>query len=158
MAKSHKSNVKPIKRNHDKTIHCLVERPFRGGFSRRLRPGFAFQPRQQEFHKQLDITSDNTDNGMENMKTKYMRPGFISGLLAILSVISLALLRLQFLTSAIGRPAGRMDPLDLHSGLAGGTAYWLPIFVHGFLLLTLVLTALCSLVSLQLSRWSEDAN
>jgi len=91
------------------------------------------------------------------MKTKYMRPGFISGLLAILSLTSLALLRLQFLTSAVGRPAGQMDPLELHPGLAGGAAYWLPIFVQGFLLLTLVLTALFSLFSLQLSRRSEDA-
>ena len=91
------------------------------------------------------------------MKTKYMRQAFISGLLAILSVTSLALLRLQFLTSAVGGPAGKMDPLDLHSGLASGAAYWLPIFVQGFLLLTLVLTALFSLFSLQLSRRSENA-
>jgi len=86
-----------------------------------------------------------------------LRPRFISGVLAILSITSLALLRLKYLAYVMGRPTGRMEPFDLHSVFAGSSSMWWTDFANDFLLLTLVLTALFSLFSFRRSRRSEDA-
>src|SRR5208283_2302099 len=91
------------------------------------------------------------------MNNKYMRQRFINGLLVILSVTSLALLWLQFLTSVLGSPKSTMDALEFNSRLTGGGFYWWTEIVQGFLVITLVLTALFSLLSLRLSRRSADA-
>jgi hypothetical protein len=86
-----------------------------------------------------------------------MRQQFINGLLAIFNITSLALLPLQYLPSAIGRHM-EPDPLDLHSGFPAGAPYWWTDIVPGFLLLTLVLTALFSLLNLLWSRLPRTAS
>jgi len=89
------------------------------------------------------------------MKNRYMRERFISGLLVILSVTSLALFGLQLWTSALGSPPSVVDDVKIDSRLLGGGFYWWTTLVQAFLLLTLVLMALGSLVSLRLTRRSE---
>ena len=86
------------------------------------------------------------------MNKKLMRQRFTSGLLVILSVTSMALLGLQFLTTALGSPGSTMDMRNFDSRLASGGFYWWTDIVEGLLLLTLVIIALISLFNLRLSR------
>src|ERR1700690_2339226 len=89
---------------------------------------------------------------MKNMKYKYMRQRFISGLLVTLSVTSLALLRLQvWVLTAVGSK-NAMDLPDMNSRFGGWTYFWWPDMVQVSLLLTLTLTALAALVSLRLAK------
>lgn len=68
----------------------------------------------------------------------------------------MALLCLQFLTTALGSPASTMDVPNFDSRLAGGGFYWWTDIVQGLLLSTLVIIALISLFGLRLSRQPEE--
>jgi len=85
------------------------------------------------------------------MNKKLMRQRFTSGLLVVLSVTSMALLGLQFLTTALGSPGSTMDMRNFDSRLASGGFYWWTDIVEGLLLLTLVIIALISIFNLRLS-------
>jgi len=89
------------------------------------------------------------------MNENLMRQRFISGLLVILSVTSMALLKLQFLTSALGSPASTTGAGNIDSRLAGGGFYWWTDIMQGLLLLNLLIVALISLFNLRLSRRPE---
>ena len=100
---------------------------------------------------------------MEKMKTRYIRQGFVSSLVVILSVTSLALLLLQFTIPAIHRHAfvlllksGKVSMGDVYANFTGGASYWTD-FVRECLLLSLILTALFSLMRLRLSRPSGNS-
>lgn len=86
-----------------------------------------------------------------------MRQRFISGLLAILSIASLALLQLQHWTSAAAGSTGAKRLFDLHTVFADGAPGLWRDFVPGFLCLTLVVTALFSLLSFGSARRTDDA-
>ncbi|MGO8838164.1 MAG: hypothetical protein ACLQAH_00970 [Limisphaerales bacterium] len=92
------------------------------------------------------------------MNNKYMSRRLINGFLVISSVTSLALLGLQFLTSALGSPASTAADMHMDSRLAGGGFYWWTTIVQACLVLTLVLTALLSLFSLRLSKRLAEAD
>ncbi|MGO9477435.1 MAG: hypothetical protein ACLP7I_05790 [Limisphaerales bacterium] len=92
------------------------------------------------------------------MNNKYMSRRLINGFLVISSVTSLALLGLQFLTSALGSPASTAVDTQMDTRLAGGGFYWWTTIVQAFLVLTLVQTALLSLFSLRLSKRSAEAD
>ena len=92
------------------------------------------------------------------MNKKYMSQRLINGFLVISSVTSLALLGLQFLTSALGSPTSTAVDMHMDSRLAGGGFYWWTTIVQAFLVLTLVLTALLSLFSLRLSKRPAEAD
>jgi len=91
------------------------------------------------------------------MKDKHIWQRFIGGWLVSLSVISLALFVLQAWTCALGSPSCVLDNASTDSRLAGGGFYWWTTIVQAFLLLSLVLAALGSLVSLRMSRQPEPA-
>src|SRR5438034_1210195 len=95
------------------------------------------------------------------MKTKYTNQRFISGLLVLLSVTSLALLLLQFRTPAVGRSgvaellkSGTTVP-DMYALFSTG-AFSRAACGPGYLLVSLSLIALLSLQSFHSSRQPED--
>ena len=69
------------------------------------------------------------------MNKKLMRQRFTSGLLVVLSVTSMALLGLQFLTTALGSPGSTMDMRNFDSRLASGGFYWWTDIVEGLVAL-----------------------
>ena len=69
-------------------------------------------------------------NNTTNMNTKHIRLRFVSGLLAVLSITSLALLLLQFAIPGIRARAfaslvqsGKVSFLDLYQRFAGGGSF-----------------------------------
>ena len=89
---------------------------------------------------------------MKNMDNLAMRQRLISGLLAALSVTSLALLRLQVWVSAVIGSRGGADSPEVNSHLMGWLYYsWLDV-VEVSLVLSLALTAIVALLSLRLSK------
>lgn len=86
------------------------------------------------------------------MNKQLMRQRFTNGWLVVLSVTSMALLGLQFLTTALGSPGSTIEMRNFDSRLAGGGFYWWTDIVEGLLLLTLVIIALISMLNLRLSR------
>jgi hypothetical protein len=94
----------------------------------------------------------NRNNSLENMKGKYMRQRFISGLLVTLGISSLALLRLQnWVLTEVGSK-NPMDLPDLNSRFGGWAYFWWPDMVQVSLLLALSLTTVVALFSLRLSE------
>lgn len=93
----------------------------------------------------------NRNNRMENMKNRYMHQRFINGLLVTLSLISLALLRLQAWTSTAIVSKSAMDLPDMNTRFGGWAYYSWPDMLQVSLLLALTLTAMVALFSLRLS-------
>lgn len=89
------------------------------------------------------------------MKIKNMRQQFIGGGLVSLSVISLALFGLQLWTSLLGSPSCLTHAVYGDSRLAVGGFYWWTTILQALLVLSLVLVAVGSLVSLRLARRPE---
>src|SRR5260370_23323525 len=96
------------------------------------------------------------------MKTKYTNQRFISGLLVILSVTSLAMLLLQFTTPAVGGPrvadfvrSGSTAP-DMYA-LFTSDAFRSGAYGPEYLLVSLSVIALLSLLSFHSSRRPEDS-
>ena len=96
------------------------------------------------------------------MKTKQISQRFVSGLIAALSITSLALLFLQL---AVFRASGqalegmfqssRISLLALYQTFAGGGSFWWADSVRECLVATLILTASFALFSLRMSRQSK---
>jgi hypothetical protein len=96
------------------------------------------------------------------MKTKYIRQSFISGLLAVLSVTSLVLLLLQFATPRVSRQglaslfqSGKMSVLDLYQTYGGGRSFWWANSLREYLLVSLILIVVFSLISFRMARDSK---
>ena len=93
------------------------------------------------------------------MNTKHIRQRFVRGLLAVLSVTSLALLLLQFAIPSISArelaslfQSGKMSMLELYVAFAGGGSFCCTDYLRECLLVTLVLMVVLSLFSLRMSR------
>jgi hypothetical protein len=96
------------------------------------------------------------------MKTKQISQRFVSGLIAALSVTSLACLLLQLAIPRVSGQAlaglfqsGRMSLLDLYQTFAGGGSFWWADSARECLVATLILTATFSLFSLRMSRQAK---
>jgi hypothetical protein len=92
---------------------------------------------------------------MKKVTYNQIRQQFISRLLATFSIASLVLLPLQFLPWGLRRPIGEADTLTFHWGFPVGAPYWWTDIVPRFLLVTLVLTAVFSLLNLRLLKKSQ---
>jgi hypothetical protein len=93
------------------------------------------------------------------MKTKQISQRFVSGLIAVLSITSLALLLVQLAIPTISGQAlarlfqsGRMSVLDLYQTFAGGGSVWWAHSVRECLVVTLIMTTAFALLSLRMSR------
>jgi hypothetical protein len=93
----------------------------------------------------------NQNNSMKNLKSKYLRQHFISGLLVTLSITSLALLKLQAWVLTVVGSKNPMDLPDANSLFGGWKYFWWPDMVQVALLLTLASITLIALFSLRLS-------
>ena len=96
------------------------------------------------------------------MNTKYIRQRFVSGLLAVLSITSLALLLLQFAIPRLsgqalarGFQSGTLSLLDLYQRFAGGGSFWRADFLRECLVVSLILMVVFSLFSFRMSRDSK---
>jgi hypothetical protein len=114
----------------------------------------------------LGITTHHTNNAKQKMKTKHIHQRFISGLLAVLSIASLAMLLLaRFVRpSALDSAAlasyfqsGKTPLLDLYARFAGGGSNWLATSLSECLAVSLILIVAFSLFSLRLARRSGDS-
>ena len=92
---------------------------------------------------------------MKKVTYNQIRQQFISRLLATFSIASLVLLPLQFLPWGLRRPIGEADVLTFQWGFPVGAPYWWTDIVPRFLLVTLVLTAVFSLLNLRLLKKSQ---
>jgi hypothetical protein len=93
------------------------------------------------------------------MNTKHISQRFVSGLIAVLSVTSLALLLLQSAFPRISGQSlaglfqsGKTSLLDLYQTFAGGGSFWWADSARECLVATLILTAAFSLFGLRMSR------
>jgi hypothetical protein len=89
------------------------------------------------------------------MNLEHIRQQFVARLLATFSIASLVLLPLQFLPWGLRWPMGTADTLNLEWGFPVGAPYWWTDIVPRFLLVTLALTAVLSLLSLRLLKKSQ---
>jgi hypothetical protein len=96
------------------------------------------------------------------MNTKQISQRFVSGLVAALSITSLALLLVQLAIPPISGQAlarlfqsGRMPLLDLYQTFAGGGSVWWAGSVRECLVATWILTTAFALFSLRMSRGTK---
>ena len=94
---------------------------------------------------------------MKKVTYNHIRHQFISRLLATFSIASLVLLPLQYLPWGLRWPIGDSDMLNFQWGFPVGAPYWWTDIVPRFLLVTLVLTAVFSLLNLRLLKKSQKA-
>jgi hypothetical protein len=92
---------------------------------------------------------------MIEMNNNQIRQRFINQLLATFSLASLILLPLQYLPWGLRWPIENGDTLNLYSWFPAHAPYWWTDIVPNFLLLTLVLTAVLSLLNLRLLKKSQ---
>lgn len=96
------------------------------------------------------------------MESNHIRQIFISGLLAVLSVTSLAFLRLWFATPRTSGQtlvslfnSGKISLLDLYQRFPGSGSFWQSEFLRECLLANLVLLLVFCLFSFFISRHSK---
>ena len=91
------------------------------------------------------------------MKDKHIRQRYIGGGLVSLSVISLALFGLQLWTLTLGSSSCMIQDAAMDWRLVGSGFYWWTTIVQALLLISLVLVALGSLVSLRMTSGQNRA-
>lgn len=92
---------------------------------------------------------------MKNLDHKPIRQRFINQLLATFSLASLILLPLQYLPWGLRWTIENGDTLNVHSWFPVHAPYWWTDIVPKVLVVTLVLTAVLSLLSLRLLKKSQ---
>lgn len=92
---------------------------------------------------------------MKKMNNNPIRQRFINQLLATFSIATLILLPLQYLPWGLRWPMENADTLNLYSWFPANAPYWWTDIVPKFLVMTLVLTAVCSLLNLRLLKPSR---
>ena len=136
-----------------------IERQMKSGLNERR----AFEIAAQQIG-QTNTLNNEFKKAQAIITTKYISQRFISNMLVIFGVTSLAMLSLEFVTPAIyaARLAGAFQPgklslPELYAGFNGNALLNNTIFVHECFILSLILTALFALLRFRLLKQSNKS-